>query len=154
MRLVVLGLVVALGACAATSEVVGSVTGGDAPANPFPVERGSALPPPTAGAAGQTAPPEGAAPGGIDFGRWRQADPAAYAPALQTQLRQRYAGQSPAQIRADLEANGFACADTGGRSECRIEIMERQCAFDWYAVLERGRAEPVAGFDIMCLGAR
>ncbi len=151
MRFFALVLAAALGACAAASEV--TVSGGASP-NPFPVERGSALPPPAASAAGQTAPPEGAGPGGVDFGRWRQADPAQYAPAFQAQLRQRYAGQSEAQIRADLAANGDACRENGGRSECRIEIMERQCAFDWYAVLERGRAEPVAGFDIMCLGAR
>ena len=67
-------------------------------------------------------------------------------------MRARYAGQSAVQIRTDLEANGFACED-GGRLDCRIEIMERECAHDWYVVVERGR-EPVAGFDVMCLGAR
>jgi len=103
-------------------------------------------------ASGQTAPPEGRAAGGLDFGQWRGADPAVYAPALQTQVRARYAGQSAAQIRTDLEANGFACED-GARLDCRIEIMERQCAHDWYVVVEPGR-EPVAGFDVMCLGAR
>jgi|CXWL01.1.fsa_nt_gi hypothetical protein len=154
MRFFALVLAVALGACAAANEVVGNVTGGEAPANPFPVERGSALPPPAMSGAGQTAPPEGVASGGIDFGRWRGADPASYAPAFQSQLRQRYAGQTASQIRANLEANGFACTAAADRTECRIEIMERQCAHDWYAVLERGRAEPVAGFDIMCLGAR
>ncbi|MGD9815636.1 MAG: hypothetical protein AB7Q23_15610 [Hyphomonadaceae bacterium] len=123
------------------------------PASPFPVERGAALPPPAQNASGSTAPPEGRAGGGIDFGQWRQADPAAYAPAFQTQIRQRYAGRDASAIRADLEANGFAC-ENAQRLDCRIEIMERQCAFDWYVVLERNRSEPVAGFDQMCLGAR
>jgi hypothetical protein len=120
--------------------------------SPFPVERGAAPPPPAANG-GQAAPPEGAGPGGIDFGRWRQADPAVYAPAFQSQMRARYAHRETAHIRADLEANGFACEDAQ-RLDCRIEIMERQCAFDWYVVLERGRSEPIAGFDLMCLGAR
>lgn len=65
----------------------------------------------------------------------------------------RFAGQNAAALKASLEANGFACEESG-RLDCRIEIMERQCAYDWYVVLERGRAEPVAGFDQMCLGAR
>lgn len=123
----------------------------DAGPSPFPVERGSAPPPPAS--AGQAAPPEGRAAAGLDFGQWRQADPAVYAPAFQSQLRSRYANHDASQIRADLEANGFACED-GSRLDCRIEIMERQCAFDWYVVLERGRPEPIAGFDQMCLGAR
>ena len=99
-----------------------------------------------------SAPPEGAGPGGIDFGQWRQADPAIYGPAFQNQMRQRYSGRSTAQIRTDLEANGFLCEDAR-RLDCRIETMERQCAFDWYVVLEPNRPEPAAGFDIMCLGA-
>lgn len=136
-----------LAACAsgATVEEV------DSGPSPFPVERGTAPPPPAT--AGQSAPPEGAASGGLDFGQWRQADPAVYGPAFQTQLRARYAGQDAAAIRADLEANGFRCEDQT-RLDCRIEIMERQCAFDWYVVVERTRPEPIAGFDQMCLGAR
>jgi hypothetical protein len=119
---------------------------------PFPIERGSALPPP-AQAAGQAAPPEGPGAGGLDFGRWRSVDPAVYVPAFQSQVGRRFAGQAEAQIEADLAANGFAC-ENGQRLDCRIEIMERQCAYDWYVVLERGRSEPIAGFDVMCLGAR
>ena len=147
MRVLVLAVIAALAACA--------VGGGDPEVetgpSPFPVERGSAPPPPPASASG-SAPPEGTGPGGIDFGRWRQADPAVYGPTFQNQVRQRYNARSTAQIQADLEANGFVC--TGAeRLDCRIETMERQCAFDWYVVLERNRPEPVAGFDIMCLGA-
>lgn len=145
------GYLVVIAALAACSTPVGGA--GD-PANaplPFPVERGSALAPPDARAAAQGAPPEGAGPGGIEFGQWRAADPAQYAPAFQTQINTRYANQSNADIRADLERNGFACTDSG-RLDCRIEIMERQCAVDWYVVVERG--QPVAGFDRMCLGAR
>ncbi|MEQ1817018.1 MAG: hypothetical protein ABL871_00295 [Terricaulis sp.] len=147
MRVMVLALVALLGACA---------TGGgaaDEPASspsPFPVQRGQALPPPDA--ISVAAPPEGVGHGGIDFGQWRSADPAVYAPAFQTQIRQRFANQTNAELRASLEANGFSCEDER-RLDCRIEIMERQCAFDWYVVLERGTREPVAGFEQMCLGA-
>lgn len=124
----------------------------DSAPSPFPVARGSA-PPPPAQAVSQSAPPEGAGQGGVDFGQWRSADPAQYAPAFQAQMQRRTAGRQMGAIQADLEANGFTC-ENGERLDCRIEIMERQCAFDWYVVLERGRAEPVAGFDVMCLGAR
>jgi len=148
MRVLIVALVAALAACASGSgdpQV-------DAGPSPFPVQRGTAPPPPAQSSA-HTAPPEGAGPGGIDFGQWRQADPASYGPAFQTQVQQRYTGRTTAQIRADLEANGFACEDEA-RLDCRIETMESQCAIDWYVVVERGRAEPIAGFDRMCLGAR
>jgi len=142
-------LIAALAAC---STAAGGANGELAPL-PFPVERGSALPPPNEAASGQAAPAQGVGPGGIDFGQWRAADPASYAPTFQTQIRARYAGQSADAVRADLERNGFACSDAG-RLDCRIEIMENQCAVDWYVVIERGRSEPIAGFDRMCLGAR
>jgi hypothetical protein len=147
--LAVILVAAALAACASSGG--GANNGEPLGRLPFPVERGSALPPP-APSAGQTAPPEGVASTGVDFAQWRSADPALYAPAFQNRIRQRYAGQSAAQIKADLEANGFACED-GQRLDCRIEIMERQCAYDWYVVVEPGRPEPVAGFDQMCLGA-
>lgn len=147
MRVMVIALVALLGACASGGGGDEAIDSGP---SPFPVQRGQALPPPTA--EGSSAPPEGAAAGGIDFGQWRQADPAAYAPAFQSQIRQRFAGQSVVELKASLEANGFAC-ENERRLDCRIEIMERQCAFDWYVVLERGEREPVAGFDQMCLGA-
>jgi hypothetical protein len=149
MRLAGLILAAALAACAS------GASGGDANLgpSPFPVERGSALPPPASESRGQTAPPEGRASGGIDFSRWRQADPEAYAASFRAQIVARYASMAPAQIRQDLEANGFRCADDGSPN-CRIEIMERECAFDWYVVYEASRAEPVVGFDVMCLGAR
>lgn len=119
---------------------------------PFPVERGSAPPPPEPQAR-QSAPPEGEGAGGFAFGQWRSADPAAYAQSLQTQVDARYANQEAATIRRDLEANGFSCED-GQRLDCRIEIMEHSCAYDWYVVVERGRRAPIAGFDQVCLGAR
>lgn len=146
MRVLVFAVFVALAACASGGEP--AVETGP---SPFPVERGAAPPPPSAN--GQTAPPEGAAPGGVDFGQWRGADPAAYAPAFQSQMRQRFADRSASLIRADLEANGFAC-ENGQNLDCRIEIMERQCAIDWYVVVERNQSQPIAGFDVMCLGAQ
>ncbi|OQW56254.1 MAG: hypothetical protein A4S17_05150 [Proteobacteria bacterium HN_bin10] len=146
MRVLAVALVALVGACA---------TGGDEPdagagASPFAAQRGTALAPPSS--TGSAAPPEGVASGGIDFGQWRQADPTVYAPAFQARIRARYQGQAAPAIRADLERNGFRCEDER-RLDCRIEIMERQCAFDWYVVLERNAREPVAGFDQMCLGA-
>lgn len=144
MRVFVIAVAALVGACA---------TGGDEPdvsASPFAAQRGTALAPPSS--TGSGTPPEGVAPGGIDFGQWRQADPTVYAPAFQTRIRTRYQGQTAPAIRADLERNGFRCEDER-RLDCRIEIMERQCAFDWYVVLERNAREPVAGFDQMCLGA-
>jgi hypothetical protein len=148
MRVLIVALVAALAACA--SGAGPEVESGP---SPFPVQRGTAPPPPSAQSGAQAAPPQGAGPGGIDFGQWRQADPAVYGPAFQTQVRQRYNGRSAAQIRADLEANGFVC-ENEARLDCRIEIMESQCAIDWYVVVERTRPEPIAGFDRMCLGAR
>ncbi len=124
----------------------------DAGPSAFPVQPGSAMPPPAENS-GHAAPPEGRGPGGVDFGQWRTADPAVYAPAFQAQMRQRFAGRTATEVESDLVANGFAC-ENGSRLDCRIEIMERQCAFDWYVVVERGRGEPVAGFDLMCLGAQ
>lgn len=147
--LIIAAAAATLAACAGSGG--SQVTEGAA--NPFPVERGSALPPPQATSTSQLAPPEGPGPGGIDFGQWRSADPATYAPALQTQVRTRYADRDIAYIRADLERNGFAC-EQSGRLECRIEIMERQCAIDWYVVVERAGGQAIAGHDRMCLGAR
>lgn len=151
MRIGMLIALVALAGCAtagapAETSAPGTVT--------FVVDRGSAPPPPAEANARQAqAPPEGQAAGGLDFGQWRQADPAQYAPAFQRQIRARLAGMSQEQVQADLLANGFAC-ESGARLDCRIEIMERECGIDWYVVMERGRPEPVAGFDVMCLGAR
>lgn len=149
MRIWLLALAAGLAACAARIPL--PADDGLRPL-PFPVARGSALPPPTQ-AGRQAAPPEGVGPGGVDFGQWRSADPAVYTPAFQTQMRTRLSSLTRAEVAADLAANGFACED-GERLDCRIEIMERECAFDWYVVLEAGRAEPIAGFELMCLGAR
>ncbi len=148
MRALIMSLVLAAAACAGSQDFA------PAPApTPFPIERGSALPPPAPSVQGQTAPPEGPAAGGLDFGQWRGADPAVYQPAFAARVTERLAGKTTAQARADLQANGFACAESGANMECRIEIMERQCAHDWYVVLTSSEAEPVSGFDVMCLGA-
>lgn len=149
MRIFIVAALAALAACASGGAQIA-----DDEVNPFPVARGSALPPPAPGAGSQSAaPPEGAGPAGLDFGQWRGADPAVYAPAFQNRVRARYADRDIAYIRSDLEQNGFAC-EQSGRLECRIEIMERQCAIDWYVVVERAGAQAIAGHDVMCLGAR
>ncbi|MEQ1617905.1 MAG: hypothetical protein ABL883_06130 [Terricaulis sp.] len=144
-------IAVALALAACASGPSAGEAGEEMP-SPFPVARGSlSAPPPET--SGHTAPPEGVAVGGVDFGAWRSADPAVYAPAFAAQMRRRFAGRPAAAIKAELEGNGFVCSE-GARLDCRVEIMERQCAHDWYVVLERGAAEPAAGFDVMCLGAR
>jgi hypothetical protein len=146
MRKLAIALVALVGACASGAAGPDS----DAGSRVLQAQRGTALAPPEP--SGANAPPEGIGAGGIDFGRWREGDPAIYGPAFQSQIRARYGDQEISDIRADLERNGFRCEDDR-RLDCRIEIMERQCAFDWYVVLERGASVPAAGFDVMCLGA-
>ncbi len=153
MRFFALALAAVLAACATTSDVVNSVSGRETTPNPFPVERGSAMAPPAQTAPGRTAPPEGRA-GQVDFGQWRSADPATYAPAWREQMQTLIAGADRAASRAALTQAGFACEGSGERLDCRIEIMENQCAVDWYVVAEPGRRDVAAGFDKMCLGAR
>ncbi len=149
MRILILALAAGLMACASGGA---GPSAEDIESAPFNVERGTAIPPPAPTGA-NAAPPEGRAAGGIDFGQWRSADPIAYAASFQSQIRQRYSdGRDAARIGADLEANGFAC-ENNQRLDCRIEIMERSCAIDWYVVVERARPEPIVGFDKMCLGA-
>ena len=162
MRQVLTGLVfaLALAACAGATYSRGVVSA-PLPSTvhsqwPFPeAPRGSAAAPPAAATAAgaQAAPPEGVTVGGVDFGQWRSADPETYETAFQAQMRHRMAGKNAEQMSADLTANGFAC-ESGATTQCRIEIMERQCGYDWYVVMEPNNPVPVAGFDQMCLGAR
>ncbi|MET0183610.1 MAG: hypothetical protein ABW199_12070 [Caulobacterales bacterium] len=150
MKSILMGL--ALAACAATAAFAQASAPGSA--TPFRIQRGTAIAPPgVAVNTGQTAPPEGVGPGGINFAQWKSADPSLYGPAFEAQMRQRYSARTAADARADLEANGFSCAQSTVM-QCRIEIMDQGCAKDWYVVFEPRRSEPVAGFDSMCLGAR
>ena len=147
MRILIFAAIAALAACA-----MGGGAASDAPAlgpSPFPVQRGAAPPPPAASAAGQHAPPEGQGPGGIDFGQWRRAETAAYSAAFQSQITTREQGRAGPQVRADLEANGFACEDAA-RLDCRIEISEQLCTYGWYVVVEAGHATPAAGLEKSC----
>ena len=139
LRTASLALVLALGLSAAYAE--------DLPPLPFPVQRGSALAPPT-GAGPQSAPPEGAAPGGVNFGSWRSADPVQYKQSFETQIRSRASAQNAEALRRDLEANGFRCEEGSGALDCRIEIVERGCSYDWYVVREN--RIPIVGFDKLC----
>lgn len=119
--------------------------------SPFPVQRGTAPPPPQPGASSHTAPPEGVAAGGIDFGQWRGADVTTYAASFKTQLAAREGGKDASAIQADLQANGFAC-EQGARLDCRIEISEGQCVQDWYVVVDETGVHP--GYEKACLAAR
>ena len=120
--------------------------------SPFPVQRGTAPPPPAPGASTQTPPPEGQTPAGFDFGLWRGAEEASYSANFARQIVAREQGRDAPQVKADLEANGFACEDAT-RLDCRIEIREHPCAYEWYVIVEAGRAAPVAAFEKSC-GAR
>lgn len=117
--------------------------------SPFPVARGTAPPPPASGVGAQTPPPEGPAAGGIDFGLWRGAETAAYSLNFSNLIVAREQGRDAPEVRVDLEANGFACEDAM-RLDCRIEIREQACAYEWYVVVEAGRAAPVAAFEKSC----
>jgi len=121
--------------------------------SPFPVQRGTAPRPPAASLGNQTAPPEGPAAGGLDFGLWRGAEAGSYSSHFSNLIVTREQGRNAPQVRADLEANGFACEDAT-RLDCRIEIREQQCAYEWYVVVEAGRAAPVAAFEKSCGASR
>ena len=106
------------------------------------------------------APPEGVGPGGFDFGMWRANNPGAYSESLQAKLRAREGGKALSGVRADLEANGFTCLEASQRGgarapalECRLAIEDRNCAVEWWAVLEEPAAPVKAGLDRICLPA-
>lgn len=113
---------------------------------------------PTVASGGATAPPEGVGPGGLDFGRWREANVGGYAESLEAKLRARLAGKPLSAARADLEANGFACLEPRERPgatrvpalECRLAVTENSCAREWWTVIESPGEAPKAGYDVMC----
>lgn len=150
ITLFAIALTAALGACATTDGGAGG-TGAITASTPSPfpqAPRGSAPPPPVSVASHQ-APPEGATPGGIVFGAWRSTPPAAYATQFQAQMSARLAGRDRRAVRQDLEGNGFGCEDVQNL-DCRIEVSEQGCAYDWYVVLDAARPEPVIGFEKVC----
>ena len=149
MRVIFLAVIAACCAGFAAAQPVENIPNDP---SPFPVQRGTA-PAPPADAHAQTAPPEGVGAGGVDFGQWRSANPRAYEASFGSQLRARLAGKDAAAIQADLEQNGFAC-ENAARLDCRIEITDHQCAYEWYVVVEHNVAEPVAGYDVACAAAR
>jgi len=149
MRVIFLAAVAVCFSGLATAQPVDNIPNDP---SPFPVQRGTA-PPPPGETATQAAPPEGVAAGGFDFGQWRSASPRAYEGQFVSAMQTRLAGKDPAAIQADLEHNGFAC-ENAARLECRIEISEQQCAYEWYVVLERNDATPAAGYEADCTTRR
>ena len=99
----------------------------------------------------KSAPPEGVGAGGLDFGAWRENDPS-YEGRFQSRVRQHLTGKKLTAARADLESNGFTCAE-GGRAalECRLPTLDKGCEVEWWVVLELADAQPLAGRDRMCL---
>lgn len=125
---------------------VGAASAQRSAPSPFPVQRGTAPPPPQTGST-HAAPPQGVAPGGVDFGQWRTADTETYAQSFKTQLAAREGGRDAAAVKADLLANGFSC-DEGSRLDCRIEIVENQCEQNWYVVVDAQGVHP--GYEKAC----
>ena len=147
MRFVIAATVAALAVCAVAHAQEGL----------FQRDHGKVSPPSSLGQPAANAPPEGAGPGGLDFGHWRGANPAAYGETMQAKLRAREGGKPLAAVRADLEANGFACLEAAQRGgarapalECRLATEDRNCAVEWWAVLEDPAAPMKAGHDVMC----
>ena len=127
----------------------------------FQRDHGKVTPPAALDQAAVAAPPQGVAAGGLDFGVWRGTNPTAYAETMQAKLRAREAGKSVAAARADLEANGFACAEARERIgaaapalECRLASADGGCAVEWWAVLETPGDAIKAGYDRMCPNRR
>lgn len=125
--------------------------------SPFQKNRGTA--PAPAGLAAATsvaAPPEGAGPGGLDFGSWRGANAQAYGPSFERRVQAHVAGKSLSDVRSTLQSDGFSCSearDRGGSGpalECRIAARDGACGVEWWTVLEEPMAPPKAGWDRMC----
>ncbi|MFZ2029104.1 MAG: hypothetical protein WAU68_02260 [Vitreimonas sp.] len=152
MRALILGVMTSALTCGVAFATALDNVPAPAP-SPFPVQRGTAPPPPGVSAGSQMAPPEGQGTGGLDFGLWRGAETGAYSTNFSNLIAAREQGRDAPQVRADLEANGFACEDAM-RLDCRIEIREQQCAYEWYVVVEAGRAAPVAAFEKSCGASR
>ena len=150
MRIIGLAFALALIATSAAAQITPAPAPPAGP-NPFQANVGSApRPPAETTRAARPAPPEGRAPAGIDFGQWRGANAGVYGPAFEAQMTTRYAGMSRPDARADLERNGFVCAQRPGAIDCRIEITDNGCAKDWYVALDDRRTRPYAGFDVIC----
>jgi hypothetical protein len=122
----------------------------------FQRDHGKVAPPDAVSGPAQGAPPEGVATGGLDFGPWRGASPAAYGAAFQRRVGARIDGKPMSVARADLEANGFSCTEARERGpgapalDCRLAITERNCAIEWWVVREDAGAPAKAGHDVMC----
>ena len=143
-----LGALVA--ACAGAVELPQSQ-----PRGVFAETHGSAIAPPARAATvpASVAPPEGVGPGGLDFGQWRSADPEAYAQRFAAEVAAKTEGLSAEEAADFVHRNGFRCDASGRNIDCRLEIMDEACARDWYVVFPQGAMPPVAGADVMCLGA-
>jgi hypothetical protein len=118
----------------------------------FQKDHGKIVAAPQGVSAAKPAPPEGLAAGGLDFGPWRGDDPN-YEGRFQSRVRQHLTGKRAVAARADLESNGFTCAE-GGRAalECRLPTTDKGCDVEWWVVLELVDSQPLAGRDRMCLG--
>jgi len=149
MRTQIVAAALMLGACAA--QVDTPVGAAHRDAWPFPTPRGSAIAPPRAGGALDPAPPEGEAGGGLNFGLWRSAEPGALQIAFAAEVRALLSGMNRSAGVAALARNGFHCAPRG-QLDCRIEVSDHGCTYDWYVVRDTTRAAPIVRFDKVCLG--
>jgi len=125
--------------------------------SPFQKNRGTAPAPAVAASEPSVAaPPEGAGPGGLDFGSWRGANAEAYGPSFERRVVAHVAGKPLSGVRAALQSDGFSCVEARERGgagpalECRIAARDGACGVEWWTVLEEPMAAPKAGWDRMC----
>jgi hypothetical protein len=119
-------------------------------------------PPPPIPNPDPTAPPEGKAQGGLDFGRWRSANPETNLSAFTAEIaRIAPPGTSRISVEARMLANGFDCRDGNrpdGRPvpllECHRGALEAGCATDWTVEVWSAEPTPKARFSRVCLGER
>jgi hypothetical protein len=146
--------IVGLTAVVALTGAAFAQTGGE---SPFQKSRGTAPAPASVSATPSVAaPPEGAGPGGLDFGSWRGANAQAYGPSFERRVQGHVAGKPLSAVRATLQADGFSCTEAGDRGgagpalECRIAARDGACSVEWWTVLEEPMTPPKAGWDRMC----
>jgi len=125
--------------------------------NPFRENRGTAPAPAVAASEPvSAAPPQGAGPGGLDFGSWRGANAQAYGPSFERRVQAHVVGKPLSGVRAALQSDGFACVEARERGgagpalDCRIAARDGACGVEWWTVIEDPLSPPKAGWDRMC----
>lgn len=99
-------------------------------------------------------PPEGAGPGGTDFGHWRRDAEGSVDSMFRSFIAKKYGPDDAARARVELEKDGFECRD-GNRPEAQ-PVPELDCTREYYVNDEihawtvafwRDRKEPEAHYS-------